>query len=575
MKKVKYGWRQCIKNYRFHSIFLKNFVLILLLIILPFVCILGISYYAYGHIQKSEEKVYTEELITRISMDVESVFREIRNKAIMLSVDQDVELFYHAESIEKDYFYNVHNILKFLALYNLSTDVIDGVYVYAPYSNVIISEAGRYEYENFSDTECIDGWKDNDEMFQMKYLDRKVAGKRKETIALYYTTHYSGDRKGVAILNLSIEKLEKVFSFDEDASVYIVGDEQLLYDSTMENNGIAVENTAVFLAEEDGVIKAGNKLDISNLEVVIRIDRRPLDVTLKNIVVYMVTFVGIMLVISILFALYISRKIFDPFSEIMKALENAPEAEEGNLLQNKDEVSYIMDTIYATISRNKDVEEELLERIKLLKKAQAVALQSQINPHFINNTLEMINWMAIGRLGEENDISEMLSCLSQLLRISLEDSDTFVTLKEEIEYVQKYLHIQQKRLGDCFEVDIEIPEHLENCKVIKMMLQPIVENAIDYGIRPYGGKGSLVIEAAQDGELVCVSVQDSGMGIESKEVDEINNSIRKVVIKESTHIGLSNVNQRINLAFGENYGIVLESEIGLGTKVVFHLPYQI
>ena len=575
MKKVKYGWRQCIKNYRFHSIFLKNLVLMLLLIILPFVCILWVTYYAYGHIQKSEEKVYTEELITRISMDVESVFREIRNKAIMLSADEDVELFYHAESIEKDYFYDVHNILKFLALYNLSTDVIEGVYVYAPYSDVIISEAGRYEYENFSDTECIDGWKDNGEMFQLKYLDRKVAGKRKETVALYYTTHYSGGRKGVAILNLSIEKLEKVFSFGEDASMYIVGNEQLLYDSTMENNGVTVENSIVLLEDEEGVIKTSNKLDISDLEVIVRINRQPLDVALKNVMVYMVTFVGIMLVISILFALYISRKIFDPFSEIMKVLENAPEAEEGNLLQNKDEVSYIMDSIYATISRNKDVEEELLERIKLLKKAQAVALQSQINPHFINNTLEMVNWMAIGRLGEGNDISEMLNSLSQLLRISLEDSDTFVTLKEEIAYVQKYLHIQQKRLGNSFEVNFEIPENLENCKVIKMMLQPIVENAIDYGIRPYGGRGNLTIEASRDGDMVCVSVQDSGMGIEPKKVEEINNSIRKVVIKESNHIGLSNVNQRINLAFGENYGIVLDSEIGLGTKVVFHLPYQI
>ena len=574
MKKVKYGWRQCIKNYRFHSIFLKNLVLIFLLIMLPFVCILGLSYYGYGHIQKSEERAYTEELITRISMDVENVFREIRNKAIMLSADSDVELFYLAESIDKDYFYDVHNILKFLALYNLTTDVIDGVYVYAPYSDVVISEAGRYEYERFSDMECVDGWEDNGEMFQTKYLERTVAGKKKETIAFYYTTNYTGSRKGVAILNLSLEKLDNVFSYNEDVSLYIWGNNQLLYNSTAKNSDMELLDREELLKTEDGVIVASEKIDICDIEIIVRINSKPLEDTLQNIRIYIITFVGIMLIISVLFALYISRKIFDPFSEIMKALEDIPEAEEGQLLQNKDEVSYIMDSIYATISRNKDVEEELLERIKLLKKTQAVALQSQINPHFINNTLQVVNWMATGCLGENNDISEMLSSLSQLLRISLEDTDTFVTLKEEIAYVQKYLYIQQKRLGNSFKVNFQIPKELEPCKVIKMMLQPIVENALDYGIRPYGGMGELTIRATRDCDTVCISVQDSGIGIMLERVEEINQSIRKATIKESNHIGLSNVNQRIKLAFGENYGIKLESQIGLGTTVSLRLPYQ-
>lgn len=142
-------------------------------------------------------------------------------------------------------------------------------------------------------------------------------------------------------------------------------------------------------------------------------------------------------------------------------------------------------------------------------------------------------------------------------------------------YVKKYLFIQQKRLDDGFAVVWNVEEGLENCKVIKMILQPVVENAINYGIKPYVGKGTLWIEAVRRGDIVCISVKDSGMGITEEEVEEINCSIKKTVIKESDHIGLSNVNQRIILAFGEEYGVTVRSKINLGTTVTLELPYQI
>ena len=572
MKKVKYTWRQCIKNYQFHSVFLKNLLLIFLLILLPFTCILGLSTYSYDRIQKSEEKVYKEEMSVRISMDVESIFHEIRNKAIMLGSDTDVESFYRAESIEEDYFYDARRILESLALYKRSSDVVDSVYVYAPYSKVVISEGSRSKYEDFVDIECIDGWEDNGETFQIKYLSRKINGNKKESIVFYYTPNFSSTRNGVVIFNISLDKLKKALIYNEDVSVFIIGNEQLLYDSTMENNGIAIEDSKVFLEETEDVIASVTKLNICGLEVAVRINRQPLDNILKITKTYIVMFVGIVLLLSVLFAFYISRKIFDPFSEILKVIEDVPEMEGGNLLQNKDEVSYIMNSIYATVSRNKNIEEELLERIRLLKKAQAVALQSQINPHFINNTLESVNWMAIRQLGDKNNISEMLTSLSHLLRTSLEDFDTFVTLREEIAYVKKYLFIEQKRLGDNCDVVYEDLEEVEECKVIKMMLQPVVENAIEYGIKPYAKRGKLVISAVRNGEALSIQVQDSGLGISAEKVDEINHAIQKEVIKEDRHIGLSNVNQRIKLAFGDEYGIVMESKIGYGTRVTLNLP---
>ncbi len=575
MTEVKYSWKQCIRNYRFHSIFWKNLMLMFLLIILPFICLIGISYYAYRHIRQSEEKNFVEDLVTRVSLNVDSVFHEIRNKAIMLGVDSDVELFYLAESIEKDYFYDVQNILKLLALYNATTDVIDGVYVYAPCSNVVISEAGRYEYQNFVDRECIDNWEDDGPKFQLKYLKRKAGGKRKESIVFYYTAYYSGGQKGVAIINMSMEKLARVFSYRDDISLYIYGNNRLLYDSSMKQNGEFITEPEELQVYTEEAICVRTPLKESDLETIIFINREPLDSTLREIRIYMLTFGGIMLLSSVLFSFYISRKVFDPFREIIMALEDAPETGDRKLLQSKDEVGYIMNSIYSTVSAKKDLEKELLERIRLLKKTQAVALQSQINPHFINNTLEMINWMAVEKLGEGNDISEMLNLLSQLLRISLEDSDTFVTLKAEISYIQKYLYIQQKRLNNSFEVMYDIQKEVEDCKVIKMMLQPVVENALNHGIRPCSDRGYVTISAKRDGHCTLICVRDSGFGILPARVEEINASLSNKIIKESSHIGLSNVNQRIKLAFGDAYGIYVESKIGFGTNVCFILPFHV
>ena len=120
----------------------------------------------------------------------------------------------------------------------------------------------------------------------------------------------------------------------------------------------------------------------------------------------------------------------------------------------------------------------------------------------------------------------------------------------------------------------KIPEELLGVKIIKMVLQPILENAITYGIIPYENEGRIEITAERKKETVALTVADSGLGITSEQVEEINHSIQRNVIRESRHIGLSNVNQRIILAFGEEYGLCISSEVNRGTRVSVTFPYQ-
>lgn len=577
MKMHKHNWIECIRNYRFHSIFLKNFALIVLIIMLPFSCVFYIFSYSYNEIQKSEEKAYTEELRTIIYKDIESLFNELQDKMVMIAYEEDVQMFYHTRKNQENVYYNFRKIETLLEMFKLSTDIVEDIYLYAPKSEmVMVSSYGLTKYDTFYDISSIEKWQNDRERF--RFLERTINRKKESNLCMYYEVQYSKDCSGVVILLIDVDKLNHMLDYGEQVHVFLLGSGQILYDSEGDMTAIfkSTESLLQDLQEEKNAYRSNailyNALKEKGLEIVLNVNCQHSHIKVERISSFFKIFIGVMLLITVILVFYISKKIFDPLSEVMKILESTPKNEK-RMLQNRDELSFIKDSIYSTISRSIDVEQELAERIALLKKAQAVALQAQINPHFINNTLETINWMTIIRLGGANEISEMLNCLAKLMRISLMDTDTFVSLEDEINYVETYLFIQQKRLEGRFEVLFDIPQELKQCAIIKMILQPVVENAINYGIIPYHNQGVILITAEKRQERVFIKVKDSGLGMSQEEADQINASIRQTVIKESTHIGLSNVNQRLILAFGDEYGVKLDSKIGYGTVITIEIPY--
>ena len=161
-----------------------------------------------------------------------------------------------------------------------------------------------------------------------------------------------------------------------------------------------------------------------------------------------------------------------------------------------------------------------------------------------------------------------------MLRMALEDTDTVVTLKEEILHAQIYLRIQQICHQNKLNVVWDIPEELLNCKMLRLTLQPLIENAIVHGIEPFGDAGDIRIQAIREDKTVRITVGDSGFGLSKTEIDELYYMINQERIKESHHIGLSNVNQRLQLTFGEKCGVMISSQIGWGTEVSFLIPYD-
>lgn len=571
MRSNKLTWLDYIKNFSFHSIFFKNLLMICGVIILPFLCVLIISYYAYDHIYSSEEKAYTEDVKTMIVNDVESLFHEISEKAVSLYGDSDVKLFFMGAN--KD-IYDFEKVVEYLNIYRLTSDFLDDVALYAPESAHIHNAAGLQHYEKLYDKTFVDAWESNGGMIQYQYLDRTVFQKRYEQLCIYYTFALDKRYPAVLIFQMNMDNLRKKFDYGEHVDLILISKNQILYDSTGQRQGMLLDDIKEVTSDFGSDILVTHYLEKFDVELILHMDRSTLDANTEKIAEFLIVFSLIMLLITVFLTFYLSQKIFSPLTEILNALDEFG-VDEERILKNKDELSYIVDSINSTFTKSKDIEAELLERIKLLKKAQAVALQAQINPHFINNTLENINWMVISHLGGGNEVSEMLNCLSSLINISLASTDTFVTLKDEIDYVKKYLFIQQKRLENRFQVTWEIEEELLNCKIIKLVLQPVIENAIKYGIQPYYRRGRIHIKANRSGDRIKITVTDSGTGITTHEVEAINASIKRTVIKESNHIGLSNVNQRLVLAFGEEYGVTVKSTINVGTSVELEIPYQI
>ncbi|MGI5895204.1 MAG: sensor histidine kinase [Candidatus Merdivicinus sp.] len=214
------------------------------------------------------------------------------------------------------------------------------------------------------------------------------------------------------------------------------------------------------------------------------------------------------------------------------------------------------------MKKSSDVEKELQLRLKLLDTAKAAALQAHINPHFLCNTLEVINFMALRELGEENDVSSTVISLSKVLRQSLETETMFISLQAEIENSIEYIKIQKIRYKDRFKVEWQIDADTRDCKVINIMLQPLLENAIYYGIKPLVDRCGLInVRSYFQEDQLIIEVSDNGAGMDRAAIDKLNNDMQQEYIQKNRHIGLMNVNQRIKLLFGEEYGLVLKQNI--------------
>lgn len=297
----------------------------------------------------------------------------------------------------------------------------------------------------------------------------------------------------------------------------------------------------------------------------------PLDETLKvaaSIKYYSLFIAVITLILAEILAIFFTRSIVSPIRKLRMLMKRTQEGDLNVYFNNKydDEIGELGTSFNTMIKEIKNLVNLVQIEEKSKRKAEISVLQAQIKPHFLYNTLDTIHWMA--KEHKATDIVEIISSLTNLLRIGLNSGNESIKLKDEIKHVESYLMIQKVRYEDKLNYKIEVDDDILDYTVIKLILQPLVENAIYHGIKEKRGKGDITIFGKIEDNKIHLKVMDNGIGINKERLQEINGLLRKSSLASNKiGYGIFNVNERIRLNYGEEFGLVYSSQYNEGTTV--------
>jgi two-component system sensor histidine kinase YesM len=306
-------------------------------------------------------------------------------------------------------------------------------------------------------------------------------------------------------------------------------------------------------------------------------DKLTKNVKLMSFTIYIIGILCIIMVIIVSFS--IARNITEPILQVNRSIRYLDKGEwpEPLNVKSEDELKHLVDGFNRMVVNLKALFKKIYEEEENIKKAEIKALkfqlellQSQINPHFIYNTLNTFSFFAL-KNGDEK-LRELIQSFNSLLRASISVESNFVTIAKELDLTDKYLQIQESRYGSIFKIQYIVPEELLQYKIPKLILQPLVENSIFHGIAPKGSNGTITIEFIQEDTCIRVRIIDDGVGIDEKEIPQILKGRRNMEAKGFSNIGIVNIKERLKLYFGEQYDMTISSSLGFGTTVEFNIP---
>ena len=279
------------------------------------------------------------------------------------------------------------------------------------------------------------------------------------------------------------------------------------------------------------------------------------------------TIIWMALVLSVLFGIIFTmlqkRTVINPVVRLAKDVEKVDEGRYYIKLhtRNQDEIGILNQNVISMTRRIQDLIESVYKGQIHMREAEILSLQSQINPHFLYNTLDTMRWIAIEH--REDVLAKQIEALSGMFRHVLNNGNEVTTVKEEVVHLKNYLEVQKCRFGEKITVDVNVDESLYPCRVLKLILQPIVENAFVHGLEGKVGGGHIYVSVTGDGDDICYLVRDDGIGVEQEKIQAILDGVGP----SGKIYALKNVNDRIRLKYGKGYGMSINSELGRGTAV--------
>ena len=282
--------------------------------------------------------------------------------------------------------------------------------------------------------------------------------------------------------------------------------------------------------------------------------------------------IAVLIAVVAVSAVMIVSGILQPIRQLNSVTEKIAQGDFNARAQvnSDDEVAELAVSFNKMAGNMQSLIDKVMEDERKMRKADLRLLQEQIQPHFLYNTLDTIVWLI--ESNEPDEAVTMVVTLSDFFREILSKGKEFISIKEEEKHISSYLQIQEMRYRDILEYDIQLDQVIYKYQILKLTLQPVVENALYHGIKYKRAKGCIHIHGEKEGDIIRLTVRDDGVGMDEEELAQLRQQIEKPCQETEKGFGLANVNERIHMYFGYEYGMKIESEKGKGTTVEIVIP---
>ena len=578
-----------LKNYKWQSFLMKSYVVIFCVICIPLGVFTAIISNNYRKNMLLNIKMLSNNFDSSLTGFIDSYFEKIDKFYLNLKNSEmymyDFSYMLVCDDLGTDDESESLEIIKrYMENFVSDNDVISSIYLYSKKSDYVYSTT--YPTSNFTSA-----FQDNDAIFgdvnKNGVNSRRVVINHFEYDYITITKRLfeQGREVGRLVFNIDAERLckemqendinlENWFILDSDNNIIYSSDPNTESGKNREEyEEIRESATNAEQIRRDNTVTTEVASNEKNVKFVF-INKYDTYSESRRIYVLSILLIGmLMLALGIVISAILTIFFYKYLATIVDMLQ--PYA---TLVDVKDDMGHttkemqlITNSILAVTTQNKDLREELSNRVVALKKAQSSMLQMQINPHFLHNTLNTINALVIGEFHGDMVVSDMITNLAEILRYSLNTKEYLVTLDTELMYLNTYIEIQRVKYNNRFSVEYNIDERSKECKVLKLSLQPLVENAITHGIIPKNKYGTIKISTYMNNDLLKIIIEDDGVGIKQSEFDEINKKINNDVFMLKKSLGIDNTAKRIRLIFGDEYGLKIDTS-ECGTSVVITIP---
>jgi len=393
--------------------------------------------------------------------------------------------------------------------------------------------------------------------------------------------------RGVLLVDMSYSGIEMIFQqmsgatagyiylIDKNGEIIYHPKQKLIYSGLFNENNLAAAEYADGIYSET-FADVGRQVIIKTVsytgwKIVSVIPNSEFNVNFSQMRILVYAVVGLMIFLIILVNYLISSWVAGP---IKKLDQSVKKLENGSLdldiyIGGPYEIEHLGKTIRSTVNQLRKLMDDIVKEQEQKRKSEFSALQAQINPHFLYNTLDSIVWMI--ESDRYREAISMVTALARLFRISLSKGNTIITIRTELQHAMDYLHIQSIRYKNKFTVETNIDPYIEDYYTIKLIIQPLLENAIYHAIEMMGGDGVISINGYFMNDDIYIEVKDNGLGMLPEKAESLLEA-EPAAEKKGSGFGLKNVHQRIQLYYGQQYGLEIDSEIDVGTLVRIHLP---